>query len=203
MSFAISGCSGSGKTTLAVRVADRLGVPYFDASFGKMARLLGYDSVAPMTFGERLAMQERVLDLYRRQVALLPRPFVTDRCPLDMIGYCLGELTMHDGQAEHGERVDRYVDACASATAECFDSILFCRPLSTPYEASPHRPPASRGYQLATQAIIEGSFHRVADVVADAYLTTSELGLRTYHAERYFGERMERLRRTARRPGLH
>ena len=157
MAFAIAGASGTGKTTLARAIAGELAIPYRDMSFGRIARERGYPSaVADMTINARMDMQFACLAAYEIELSTWEGPFVTDRSPIDMIGYVLAEVGMHaNTHPTMAARIVTYVRACVDATREAIAAILVARPLGM-YETSPHRPGEDAAYQTHVQLLIEG-----------------------------------------------
>jgi predicted ATPase len=156
MAFAISGCHRSGKTTLAKQVSEALGMHYFDASTTKLMAEFGINAVGDIPLEQRVEAQEFLLKRYLQNLQKAPRPLITDRTPLDMIGYMLGEITMHNSSVELGERVNKYVDQCLDEAIRHFDTVIIVGPLAS-YTADPKSPPPNLGYQRCVQLLIEGA----------------------------------------------
>lgn len=155
MSFAITGAHRSGKSTLAKDLSEALGIPYFEVSTTAMAKALGFDPVAPMTFAERLTLQEGLLEAHLAQLQQRPRPFIADRSTLDNAAYLLAEVGMNNVDPALWDRIERYRQRCMWAAGELYDLLLITRPLPG-YEQRPDKPPANVAYQWHFQAIIEG-----------------------------------------------
>jgi hypothetical protein len=162
MAFGFAGAHRTGKTTLAKKVAEDLGWFYHDASVSKIMREAGINAVGDVPIMQRIEAQEFLLKRYLKELQWASRPMVTDRTPLDMIGYMLGEITMHNNTPEVGERVYDYMMECLSATITQFDTIILVRPLAT-YTVDPKSPPLNRGYQAMVQLLVEGAASMVAD----------------------------------------
>ncbi len=188
MIFGLCGASATGKTTLATKVAERMGIHFFDGSFGKFAKALGIDPVAPMSIGERIDMQTHVLDAYLDALNNAPRPLITDRTPIDMIGYMLAEVTMHQ---KPEPAIDVYVGQCLMATETFFDTVMVCRPLPF-YAVSANRPPPNLAYQACVQYIIEGALE-TADIGNVKTLITADLEERIYGCVEEIGFRLEEI----------
>jgi predicted ATPase len=172
--FGFSGAHRSGKTTLAKAVAERLKIHYHDASTTRIAKELGFDAVANLPLIERMEFQTRLLGRFLKDLQAAPRPAITDRTPLDMAAYMLGEITMHNTDAETGETVKNYLDLCIAATNRHFDSIIIVRPLDH-YAADPTKPPINAAYQWAHQLLVEGAVQQTRNNVYDATLITTDL----------------------------
>jgi predicted ATPase len=156
MAFGFAGAHRTGKTTLAKAVAEDLKMAYHDASVSKIMREAGINAVGDVPLAQRVEAQEFLLKRYLKDLQWAPRPLVTDRTPLDMIGYMLGEVTMHNTDAALGARIQDYVDACIQATIRHFDTIIVVQPLEV-YVEDPDKPPLNRGYQSLVQLLIQGA----------------------------------------------
>ncbi len=207
MSFGLAGAHASGKTTLAKEIAEAMHIHYHDASVTRIMKAAGINPVAAgVDLDTRIEAQEFLLRQYEAELRQLPSPFVTDRCPLDMIGYMLGELTMTNSTPEQGERAARYVEECLRVTREFFDAILIARPLPV-YEATDARPPLSRGYQWQTQLIVEGAIQRLNEkrghMVYHGVLKTSDRKLRLSASVNFFADRIQQWQNVRAQMGSH
>ncbi len=159
MILGLAGTHRSGKSTLARDVAERAGIGYYDGSFGRLAKTLGYESVSKMDIAERLAMQHRVLDLYEREIRQDAGGRITDRTPLDMIAYLMAEVGMHAGlDAAASRAVVAYRDRCIALTRELFDAVFLLQPLPV-YVVADGKPSGDPAYQQHIQMLIEGAIH--------------------------------------------
>jgi hypothetical protein len=164
MSFGLCGASGTGKSTLAKEISETMGIPYHDASTTRIMKAAGFNPVNfTWSLDARLDAQEFLLKKFTEEVSRLPRPFITDRTPIDMLAYTLGELTMLNATPEQGSRAYRYASDCMETTVNLFSAVLVLRPLPS-YEATDTRPPPNKAYQLQTQLLMEGAVHQAADV---------------------------------------
>ncbi|CAN0470801.1 unnamed protein product, partial [Phaeothamnion confervicola] len=151
-----AGAHRSGKTTLARAAAQRLGRHFHDASVTRIMKEAGVDGVADLPIPQRIAAQEFLLKRFVAELAKAPRPAITDRTPLDMIAYTLGEVTMHNTDAATGRRIYAHVQHCLDETARHFETIFVVRPLPQ-FDADPSKPPDNQAYQWETQFLIEGA----------------------------------------------
>lgn len=159
MILGLAGTHRSGKSTLARDVAERAGIGFYDGSFGRLAKTLGYESVSKMDIAERLSMQNRVLDLYDREIRRDGGGLITDRTPLDMCAYLVAEVGMHAGLEEAASRsVVAYRDRCISLTRELFDAVFLLQPLPV-YVVADGKPSGDPAYQQHIQMLIEGAVH--------------------------------------------
>jgi hypothetical protein len=173
-----------------------MGLHYHDASISKFAQEIGANAVGLLNIAERLSVQRHILKRYLEELHKAPRPAITDRTPLDMIAYMLGEVTMHNTTPEDGAQIHEYVQKCLIETGRHFDSVIVVRPLPF-YENDPSKPPANVAYQWQTQFIIEGASEKVGDVVSKASLLTNDLEERIGYSIAFITSRLNALRQEA------
>lgn len=202
MTFGMAGAHRTGKTTIASMLADETGITYHDASVSKIMKEAGINPVASISLADRMPAQEFLLDRYLSDLEALPRPFITDRTPLDMIGYMLGEVTMHNSSPEMAKRIDLYVDRCIIATRQIFDSIIFLRPL-VEYKVDPDKPPPNPAYQWETQFIIEGSYQLITSQVNAIFLPAASVDERMAHSMNFVASRIEAMQTKLKKMILH
>jgi predicted ATPase len=152
----LSGAHRTGKTTLAKAISKEMGFHYHDASVTKIMRECGINGVADIPLIERIQVQNFILDRFCADVKKAPKRSICDRTPLDMIGYMLGEVTMHNTPADLHGPISNYVDRCLKATEQHFDLVLFVRPLPL-FVVEEGKPPENKAYQTLVQYIIEGA----------------------------------------------
>lgn len=171
--FGIMGAHRTGKTTLAKALSKKNGLYFFQSSTTEIMAEGGFDPVGLMSPKERIEAQEWLLLRYMELAADAPRPFITDRTPIDMAAYTLAEVSMHNTSPALGERIDAYVRAAIMAAAGMFDTLMVARPLPS-YEASPDKPPANLAYQSHVQILVEGmAYHMLGEQVTVGFLTST------------------------------
>ena len=157
MIIGLAGTHRSGKSTLARDVATRTGVAYYDGSFGRLAKTLGFNSVAAMTPYERVVMQFAVLERYETEIRAVAGHVITDRTPLDMLAYMLAEIGMHAGLDEgSAHAIVRYRTRCIALTRDLFTDVFLMQPLPV-YEVADGKPSGDPAYQMHIQTLIEGA----------------------------------------------
>ncbi|SER28024.1 AAA domain-containing protein [Faunimonas pinastri] len=202
--FGLIGAHRTGKTTLAKKVAEDLGIHFHETSTTKVMKELGYDAVADLPMAERITAQEKLLDRHIKDLQKLPRPCITDRTPLDMLAYALGELTMHNADSELAKRYAAYADRCLETTRLYYDTLVLLRPLPT-YEEDPTKPPANRAYQTLIQLLIEGGVDQVGRDIegTSCLINTLDLGERTEACKQVLTDRMQEIAREHSEIWLH
>lgn len=116
---------------------------------------IGYNPVADSKLEERIVAQEYLLKRYEENVSSINKQFITDRTPLDFIGYTLGEVGMYSSQ-ELSDRIDHFVDRCVLSTQKMFSGVIVCGFLPV-YEKAEDKPPENIAYQRHVQMIIDGA----------------------------------------------
>lgn len=154
--YGLAGASRTGKTTLAKRLSTELNIPFLDSSTTVLARKAGFNMVANMGVEERLTAQEKLLEAYMELIHEAPQVFITDRTPFDMLAYTLAEVGMHSCDAELGERIAKYTEACMAAGEKTFAMVMHVDPLDF-YEESPDKPPLNKAYQNHIHLLIGGA----------------------------------------------
>ena len=129
MTVALVGAHRTGKTTLARLYAQRAGIRFLETSVSAIWRDLGLDPAALYDFETRLSVQEEILrridDIYARHAG---EDFITDRSPLDMAAYLLGDA-IGDRVPEHLHgRVKKYVEDCFHVTNKRFGVVILIQP---------------------------------------------------------------------------
>ena len=159
MSFGLSGPSGTGKTTLATAISEQMGIELYLTNTTAILAEHGINPVGINSVEGRLTLQELLLENHFAVTQKLPRPFISDRTPLDYIAYMLAEVAMHGTDAALGARIDAYVDRALFVADNTYQSIFICSALPV-YEHDPKRPPFNLAYQRHFQMIVEGALGR-------------------------------------------
>lgn len=202
MSFGLAGAHRTGKTTLAKQVAEDLGWSYHNGSVSAIMKEFGINAVGDIPLEQRIEAQEFLLDKYIQNLHWAPRPLITDRTPLDMIGYMLGEVTMHNTDPVLAARVDAYVVKCLEMSMAHFDTIVVLRPLAF-YTIDPTSPPPNPAYQSAIQFLIEGAVCQVTDSVYVETLGTTDFQSRRITTAEIFNDRLTHLMGQAKKFSCH
>ena len=127
MNFKLDGnlglCGGhrTGKTTLAIALASDLNIPFVRTTTSQVFAELGLDPAEPMDFKTRLFIQNHVLDAAEKVWQDSPSPFISDRTPIDMIAYTLGDI---QGKTEVDfDLLNQYIDRCYASTNQFFQNL--------------------------------------------------------------------------------
>jgi hypothetical protein len=117
----LCGAHRTGKTTLAIALASDLNIPFVRTTTSQVFAELGLDPAEPMDFKTRLFVQNHVLDAAEKVWQDSPSPFVSDRTPIDMIAYTLGDI---QGKTEVDfDLLNQYIDRCYASTNQFFQNL--------------------------------------------------------------------------------
>jgi hypothetical protein len=117
----LCGAHRTGKTTLAIALASDLNIPFVRTTTSQVFAELGLDPAETMDFKTRLFVQNHVLDAAEKVWQNSPSPFVSDRTPIDMIAYTLGDI---QGKTEVDfDLLNQYIDRCYASTNQFFQNL--------------------------------------------------------------------------------
>ena len=122
----LCGAHRTGKTTLAIALSSQLNIPFVRTTTSQVFADLGLDPAEPMDFKTRLFVQNHVLDAAELVWRSSASPFVSDRTPIDMIAYTLGDI---QGKTEVDfDLLSQYIDRCFASTNQFFQNLAIIQP---------------------------------------------------------------------------
>jgi hypothetical protein len=122
----LCGAHRTGKTTLAIALASHLNLPFVRTTTSQVFAELGLDPAEPMDFKTRLFVQNHVLDAAEQVWQNSVSPFVSDRTPIDMIAYTLGDI---QGRTEVDfDLLSQYIHRCFVSTNKFFQNLAIVQP---------------------------------------------------------------------------
>jgi len=122
----LCGAHRTGKTTLAIALASHLNIPFVRTTTSQVFAELGLDPAEPMDFKTRLFVQNHVLGAAEQVWQDSVSPFVSDRTPIDMIAYTLGDI---QGRTEVDiDLLSQYIDRCFASTNKFFQNLAIIQP---------------------------------------------------------------------------
>ena len=125
-SLGLCGAHRTGKTTMAIAIGDRLNIPFVRTTTSQVFAQLGLDPAEPMDFKTRLFVQNHVLDAAEQVWQNSGIPFISDRTPIDMIAYTLGDI---QGKTEVDfDLLSEYIDRCFVSTNHFFQNLAIIQP---------------------------------------------------------------------------
>jgi len=122
----LCGAHRTGKTTLAIALSSSLNIPFVRTTTSQVFAQLGLDPADPMDFQTRLFVQNHVLDAAQQVWQNSATPFISDRTPIDMIAYTLGDI---QGKTEVDfDLLNKYIDRCFASTKQFFQNLVIIQP---------------------------------------------------------------------------
>lgn len=202
MLFGITGAHRSGKTTLAAKIAEELDIEFYATSTSEVARTMGFDAVGPMTLSQRIALQRGLLANHLDEINRRSRPLITDRTPLDFLGYLTCEFDM---QSHHKLCEKELLEAevlmldCINATRLNYDYLFYLSPLPN-YIVETGKPAANKVYQRHFDLTLLGAIAQLRNTVNSAQIFETDFEKRRDFVHDAIVDRLnflERERRTA------
>jgi hypothetical protein len=122
----LCGAHRTGKTTLAIALSDRFDVPFVRTTTSQVFAELGLDPAETMDFKTRLFVQNHILDAAEQVWQSASSPFISDRTPIDMIAYTLGDI--QGKTAVDFDLISKYIDRCFVSTNQFFQNLAIIQP---------------------------------------------------------------------------
>jgi hypothetical protein len=119
-----------GKSTLARAYADKNGATFVETSVSAMFKDMGYSPSGTFDFATRLTIQEEILKRIDVVYAgVKPGSFaITDRTPLDLLGYTMAEAAGDAVPAALQDRFEQYVTDCFDVLNKRFSMVVLVQP---------------------------------------------------------------------------
>lgn len=130
MNFGIglTGAHRTGKSTLAEMYSEKYGIPYVKTQVSKIITDLGYSPNIQYDIKTRIDIQNKVLENTIELWETQTTPFITDRTPVDMVGYMIANATQDELTKEYDTYFVNYVEKCKAATNKYFKQIITIPP---------------------------------------------------------------------------
>lgn len=123
----LSGGHRTGKTTLARLFAEKHGIPFVYTSASETWKRMGLDPAERHPFALRLRVQQAILEDCRALYAAQRETFITDRTPLDFLGYTYADI---NGRITEEERalLHDYERECFATLNLYFRMVVIVQP---------------------------------------------------------------------------
>ena len=155
MSWGLCGSHRTGKSTLAKAFAEQTGVKYVATGASATFERLGFDPKKDYDFGTRLMIQREILKdvdaLYERSGVR----FITDRTPIDLLGYTLADVTRENVSGALAAELLRYMTDCFASINRHFTTLVLVQPGIELIEAE-GKAPANPAYVEHLNALMLG-----------------------------------------------
>lgn len=128
--YGIAGAHRSGKTTLARAVSVQHGLEYLDANVSGTIAEMGYTPRQELPFKERLKVQNAILESLAIKYALMgDKEFVTDRTPMDVLGYTFSEVQRASLDDEDRVAFTQHVERAIKVSGTHLQGIMLVQPV--------------------------------------------------------------------------
>ena len=157
MSLGVCGSHRTGKTTLCEAFSNETDMPLVLTSTSKICKERGVDPAKPMSFIQRMDLQNAILDGLHDQWSK-ETIFVTDRTPIDCLMYTTADITT-DVASTHADWLiyNEYAERCFDLTNQHFSTLVVLQPGITIVEdASKATAALSRSYMEHLNALAIG-----------------------------------------------
>jgi predicted ATPase len=125
----LCGSHRTGKTSLAKAYAEKHGILFLETPTTAIFKELGIDPAAPMDFATRMLAQETIIECFDQQYAAVAgKAVITDRTPVDTLGYMLGDISGATVAPQDEERLARYVQRCYDVLNRRFSALMLVQP---------------------------------------------------------------------------
>jgi len=125
-SLGLCGAHRTGKTTLAIALSSSLSIPFVRTTTSQVFAQLGLDPAATMDFKTRLFVQNHVLDAAEQIWQNSSTSFISDRTPIDMIAYTLGDI---QGKTDVDiDQLNQYIERCFAIANQFFSHLAIIQP---------------------------------------------------------------------------
>lgn len=128
LGFGLTGAHRTGKSTLARMVSEKYNIPFIQTQVAGIIKKLGYSANIHYNISTRIKIQHAVLEetveLWDKQQST----FITDRTPLDMVGYMIANATQDELTHEYDIEFQDYVSKCIFLSNQYFSNIIFVPP---------------------------------------------------------------------------
>ena len=151
----LAGAHRTGKTTLARLYADASGLEFAETSSSKVFEELGLDPKVDYDFGTRLKVQNAILDAAVEVYKSFDCEVITDRTPMDMLGYTMADITRSGIKSEHYDDFMAYQKRCYEISNQYFAMICVIQPGIKLIDEE-GKAPADIGYIEHLNALIKG-----------------------------------------------
>ncbi len=153
LKIGLCGSHRTGKTTLAKEISFKTGMPFVKTSTSEVFEQSGLHPAEPMDFKTRIWIQHQVIDAAERVWQAEQGSFVTDRTPVDMIAYTLGDI-QGTTEADFNE-LKNYMDHCFEVTNKYFTRLAVIQP-AIPLVFEKGKAKLNRAYMEHLNTVIMG-----------------------------------------------
>lgn len=122
----LCGSHRTGKTTLAQKFSEGYGLPFVVTTTSDVFAENGLKPSSPMDFSTRLWIQDKIITAAEEVWSGCDTPFITDRTPLDMLAYTLGDI--QGIVTVEFAPLQTYIERCIESTNRFFGALCVVQP---------------------------------------------------------------------------
>lgn len=122
----LCGSHRTGKTTLAQKFSDEYGLEFVVTTTSDVFAANGLKPSSPMDFTTRLWIQDKIITAAEAIWSGCAGPFITDRTPLDMLAYTLGDI--QGIVIVEFAPLQAYIERCIASTNRFFGCLCVVQP---------------------------------------------------------------------------
>jgi hypothetical protein len=124
----LCGSHRSGKSTLARAFSEHSGVKYVATGASATFERLGFDPKKDYDFATRLLIQREILKDVNTLYEKSGMQFITDRTPIDLLGYTLADVTRENVPMPLVADLQRYMHDCYECANRHFTTLILVQP---------------------------------------------------------------------------
>jgi hypothetical protein len=124
----LAGSQRVGKSTLAKAYAEESGVKFVATGASATFQRLGLDPKRDYDFATRLRIQREILADCDRLYEKSGTRFITDRTPIDFLGYTLADVTRENVRGKLDAELRRYIVDCYACANKHFTVLVLVQP---------------------------------------------------------------------------
>jgi hypothetical protein len=145
----------TGKSTLAKAFAEATGTRYVQTGASATFARLGFDPKKDYDFATRLKIQREILRDCNALYEKAGVRFITDRTPIDLLGYTLADVTRENVPLALAAGLDSYIAECYACVNQHFTTLVLVQP-GIPLVEAEGKAPANPAYIEHLNALMLG-----------------------------------------------
>jgi len=162
MSFiGLAGTHRSGKTTMAKAFAEDYGCDFVTISMTQIMADMGLEPADIQDVKTRLKVQHKAVEACDRVFTGRKTAFISDRTPIDVAAYTLGDAVQGFYGTEHDAEVLKLIDDCIDITNMAFAGVLYVPPSpKIKYVMEAGKPRPDDAYQAHIDVLVAGLMNK-------------------------------------------
>lgn len=151
----LAGAHRVGKTSLARASAQALEVPFVETSASAVFARYGIAPDQPLSFQERMVIQDAILQDCIEKWSGYKAGFITDRTPIDLMAYTVADIRGDTVPEGADVLVANYLHRCIEAANDHFMELMLIQP-GIPVVPAPGKAALSQAYMEHLNTLMMG-----------------------------------------------